>query len=376
VNTPQEHPEVQKERASVPATEGSPELGGWKEGYVPATDPSSAIAQAYLSLPYGNDSWHFREPGYFRNVQQFVPEFDFVLRHLPRTGLLLDLGADGTWSTAQLARRGLTCIALDITDHLSLARLFQTACPPYALVNVDMHEPAFADESFDVITAFNAMHHSKRLDTLAANVARMLKRGGTLAFVEPYVQNAQQAADFGAAQSAAGINENVHTVGRWHEAFSAAGLTLDRFAITSSLNAIYRKTDAAPLTRDPFDSFYDALLHISPPTAVVQRGIAQQFQVTIENRGRAAWATRGPTPVRLSYHVSQLTAQGLVTTAFDNDRTPLPSFIHAGEHARVPVSVTIDEVGLHVVEFDLVHETVSWFKDRGGRTATARLTVR
>jgi len=30
---------------------------------------------------------------------------------------------------------------LDITDYLTLSRLFQTECPPYALVNVDMHEP-------------------------------------------------------------------------------------------------------------------------------------------------------------------------------------------------------------------------------------------
>ena len=237
-----EHDEVVQERASVPATEQAPELGGWRESADPlALDPASSLGQAYLSLPFGLDSPHFREPGYFQNVQRFAAEFALILRHLPERGVLLDMGADGTWSTAALARRGLSCIALDITDHLALAHLFQTACPPYALVNVDMHAPVFADSSLDVVTAFNAMHHSKRLDELAANVARMLKPGGVLAFIEPYVQNAAQEAAFGAPQTACGINENVHTVQRWHEAFTRAGLDLEVFALSDSFNAVFRK---------------------------------------------------------------------------------------------------------------------------------------
>jgi SAM-dependent methyltransferase/uncharacterized protein YbaR (Trm112 family) len=375
VNVVEEHHEVSQERASVPATEMTPELGGWKEAYTSSTDPESSLAKAYLALPYGNDSPHFREPGYFQNVQRFAPEFDFILRHLPRSGMLLDLGADGTWSTARLSKHGLTCIALDITDHLSLAHLFQTAGPRYALVNVDMHEPVFVDDAFDVVTAFNAMHHSKRLDALAANVARMLKPGGVLGFVEPYVQNAQQEADFGAPQSALGINENVHTIDRWHEAFSQAGLALEVYALSDSFNAIYRAATnasaAALLT-----TFYDSAVRVSPTSATAGAGESVNFAVTVESRGRAAWASRGPAPIRLSYHVSRVDPTGTQLVVFDNPRTLLPSFVCPGSPETFVVPVTVNEPGDYEIEFDLVHEARTWFKDRGGRTAVARLSIR
>jgi SAM-dependent methyltransferase/uncharacterized protein YbaR (Trm112 family) len=371
-----EHDEVVQERASVPATEGAPELGGWREGFASGMDAASALGQAYLALPYGNGSIPFQEPGYFQNVQRFAPEFDFILKHLPHTGMALDVGADGTWSTARLAARGLTCIALDITNHLVLAHMFQTACPPYALVNVDMHAPVFADEAFDVVTAFNALHHSTRLDALAANIGRMITPGGVLAIVEPYVQNAAQEAEFGAPQSAAGINENVHTIERWHGAFRAAGLQLEVFGLSDSFNAIYRKRDASPSdTANPRDTYYEAALHADPLTASTRAGEWVDFNVTVESRGRAAWASRGPLPVRLSYHISRVTPDGPVMYSFDNHRHLLESFLAPGEPRQFRVPVEIKEPGLFEVEFDLVHEAVNWFKDRGGQTATVEVRV-
>lgn len=376
VNVLDEHPEVEQERASVPATEMTPELGGWTEAYTPATDPSSSLARAYLSLPYGNDSAHFQEPGYFQNVRRFAEEFDFILRHLPRRGRLLDLGADGTWSTAQLARRGLTCIALDITDHLSLSRLFQTQCPPYALVNVDMHEPAFVDEAFDVVTAFNALHHSTRVDALAANIARMLKPNGILGLVEPYVQNVQQGAAFGAPQSAVGINENVHSVERWHRAFAQAGLALEVYSLSDSLNAIYRKDPAcARRMANVPDDFYAATLRVSPDAGTASAGAPVHFTVTVESQGHAAWASRGPEPVRLSYHVSRVTPNSRERVTFDNARTLLPSFLCPDKPQTFVMVVQLIEPGVYELEFDLVREGRCWFKEQGGHTAVARVTV-
>lgn len=378
VNVGDEHAEVIQERESVPATEMHPELGGWTEAYTPATDPESSLAQAYLSLPYGNDSPHFQQAGYFQNVRRFAPEFDFILRHLPRAGRLLDLGADGTWSTAQLARHGLTCVALDITDHLSLAHLFQTKCPEYGLVNVDMHEPVFVDQAFDAVTAFNALHHSKRLDALAGNIARVLKPGGVLGFIEPYVQNAQQEADFGAPQSALGINENVHTIERWHRAFAAAGLELVVFSLTDSFNAMYcRPQVSGRRAQDAvLDGFYASALHVTPTSGDVAAGAVVTFQVTVESLGRAAWASRGPEPIRLGYHLLRLTPEGPAMVAFDNPRTLLTDFVCPGVPVTFDVPVMLAERGTYDIEFDLVHETQCWFKDRAGQTAGARVSVR
>jgi SAM-dependent methyltransferase len=381
VRLAREDAEVLQERASVPATEEAPELGGWRERADPlALDPLSSLGQAYLSLPAGSDSPHFQEPGYFQNVQRFATEFAFILRHLPPRGLLLDMGADGTWSTAALARRGFSCIALDITDHLALAHLFQTACPPYALVNVDMHAPVFADASLDVVTAFNAMHHSKRLDALAANVARILKPGGVLAFIEPYVQNAAQEAAFGAPQSACGINENVHTVQRWHDALTRVGLDLVVFSLSDSFNAVYRKPEAGDnrstaVAADVMAGFYASALEASPAIAHLHPGTPFPFVVRVESRGRAAWASRGPMPLRVSYHVSRVTPAGPVMRRWDNERTLLHDFVCPKQPATLTVPVVLDEPGEYEIEFDLVHETRTWFGEAGGQTARVRAKV-
>ncbi|HXG90527.1 MAG TPA: class I SAM-dependent methyltransferase [Vicinamibacterales bacterium] len=372
INVLDEHPDVQQERASVPATELSPELGGWREVFTDDTAATSSLAQAYLSLPYGNDSAHFQEPGYFQNVQRFAPEFDFILRYLPTTGTLLDVGADGTWSTARLAGRGLTCVALDITDHLALSRLFHQHGPPYSCVNVDMHDQVLADRSFDAITAFNALHHSKRLFALAANIARMLKPDGVLGFVEPYVQNAQQEAAFGASQSAVGINENVHALDRWDEAFHKAGLTLEAYSLTDSFNAIYRKRAERSARRPVISDFYAAELSVTPAVVNAQAGEWVALAVHVASTGRAAWATRGPEPtVRLSYHLACTVAGATRMVAFDNDRTWLSTFVGPGHPQDFTVQVILDEPGSYDLTFELVHETHRWF----GTPATAQVNV-
>ncbi len=69
----------------------------------------------------------------------------------------------------------------------------------------------------------------------------------------------------------------------------------------------------------------------------VRPGDGCDFVVTLACRGRAAWASRGPTPIRLSYHVLRVTDAG--------------------------------------TEVDLVHEAVCWFHERGSRTAVSRVVV-
>jgi hypothetical protein len=198
-------------------------------------------------------------------------------------------------------------------------------------------------------------------------------------FVEPYVQNPQQQAAFGGPQRGVGINENVHTIERWDEAFFNAGLSLEAFALTDSFNAIYRKEKRATRRRPVLDDYYHAALSVMPETAETSRMTPVQFAVTVTSRGRAAWATRGPEPtVRLSYHISRVTAGGTEGTemvAFDNERIALGEFVGPDAPRRLMVPLLLAEPGSYLVEFDLVHETICWFKERGGQTATARLSV-
>ena len=377
--------ETRQEIASIPATEDDPLLGGWSERAGADGTFAPDLAATYLSLPYGDASFRFEQPGYFANVRRFAAEFDFVTSQIDRrvrAGRLLDVGADGTWSTARLAAKGFSCVALDITDHLRLARVYQRVHPPYALVNADMHAPTFRDGAFDVITAFNVLHHSSQLSTLVANLARMLRPGGVLGMVEPYVQNEAQGAVFGAAQSEQGINENVHTVDHWCAAFGAAGFALEAYSLTDSFNAVWVKHAGNPLVQTAVqpsglfeDAFYRAEIEVVPRGARAIGGQPATFAVTVNNRGRAGWASRGPYPIRLSYHLTGRTAAGERVERFDNARTIIPTFIAPGDSWTTEVTVALEAAGSYELEFDLVHEARTWFKERGGGTATAQLIV-
>jgi len=56
---------------------------------------------------------------------------------------------------------------------------------------------------------------------------------------------------------------------------------------------------------------------------------------------------------------------------FDNERILLKSFVCPGDPQTFAVQVTVGEPGTFAIEFDLVHEARTWFKDRGARTALA-----
>ncbi len=384
ITTADEHPEVVSERRSVAAVEQSPELGGWRHGGAAAAVDDLQLRQAYRALPYANELPHFQQPGYFVNVARFAAEFDLIVDQLSRATLergsrdparpfrLLDLGADGTWSTARLAARGFACVALDITDHLAIAHVYRDVAPPYALINVDMHEPVFRDEAFDVITAFNVMHHSTRLHGLVGNIARMLRPGGLLGFVEPYVENDAQKQAFGDAQKDAGINENVHTLEEWNGAMTAAGLSLEAWGLTLSFNGVYRKGGPP---RGFWDDAYRVELRAEPERAGVPGGTPARFRVEVANRGTTIWSSAPPRPTRLGFHVRRVTGTGVEMVAFDNPRTELRGFLPPQHSQTYVVDVALDGPGEFEIEFDLVHETVTWFADRGAVTAKARIIV-
>ena len=164
-------------------------------------------------------------------------------------GRLLDVGADLTWSTSRLAARGWRPVGIDINHHLAASQALRRRGPAYAVVNMDMHLPAFRDGVFDAITAFNALHHTHRLEALVGTLTAALRPGGRLCVVEPYwfLEEVRQA--FGAAAIEAGINENVYRLEEWHRTFVQAGLELVTHTIGHAFNAIYRKrTDGVTRT--------------------------------------------------------------------------------------------------------------------------------
>ena len=312
VRAADEDPAITRERAAMDGMEAvrRPTDSHWS----PCLPIAGRCETPSWRLPYGDGSAFYQENEYFRNVARFGDVFDYILAQLgPATGgRLLDIGADMTWSTARLAAAGWRAVGIDINDHLRASRLWRSRAPAYAVINMDMHLPGFAGETFDVVTGFNAFHHTHRLEALVATVAATLRPGGRLGVVEPYWFHEAVRAAFGAEQIGAGINENVYRLEEWHRTFVQAGLELVTHTIGQAFNAIYRKrTDGARRTislaeaeAEIFAGFYrgsvtgpPALPGLVAPGATVEVPVrvVNDSPLRVEQR-RAAARSRRPSP--------------------------------------------------------------------------------
>jgi SAM-dependent methyltransferase len=371
---------LRREREAASETERDPALGGINEQFDDLTVADGPLKAAILALPYGDGSKYYREPGYFSNVHGSAAAFDFLLTHLdPRPGhRLLDLGADLTWSTAQMAKRGLQCTAVDINHHLSAARLFADHFKvAYSLIRADMSRASFRDEAFEVVLAINALHHATDLQQVASNISRILRHGGRLAFIEPYCANDEDRRRFGAAQIEAGINEHTYLLQEWHQAFTRAGLAANVHRISDSFAAVYERPHAGVAAPDPdlFAGFYKGSLANATSASRASDGTLEAA-VRILNAGNGVWCELSVFPVRASYHLYRVDAGARNLVSFDNARTVLPSGIEPGEQLTVALEIPKPRLrGHYVADVDLVHEGVRWFSERGLRPLSLTFTV-
>jgi SAM-dependent methyltransferase len=368
---------VSLEREGVHRTERVPELGGINDEFDDLSRAQGPLRDAILALPYGDGSRYYREPGYFSNVALSAPAFDFVVRHLNVSAgeRLLDVGADLTWSTSQMARRGLDCTALDINHHLPVGRLFaEEFSAPYHLIRGDISRASFRTDCFDAVIALNALHHAVDLEAAAGNIGRMLRPGGRLGFVEPYCATEEAKAAFGRAQIDAGISEQTYLLPEWHLAMLKAGLRVCVLRVADSFAAVYDKVPGDG--SDLFERFYSGTAALADePLRQIPRGETVNVRLVLENRGDAVWTSSSQFPVLASYHLHRRTGPDTVLVAFDNPRTRLPHEIGPGEQANATVQLAPLEPGQYVVELDLVHEYVAWFRSKGMRLPTLDVRV-
>jgi SAM-dependent methyltransferase len=383
-----EDAQVASERAAVHATERTAELGGINDSFDDLAHATGPLKDALLALPYGDGSRYYSEPGYFANVLASTQGFDFLAEHLDLTPghRLLDLGADLTWCANQFARRGLNCVAVDINHHLRVGRLFADHTgAPYHLVRSDMRRVPFRDATFDIVIAISALHHNPELSEIAANIARVLKPGGQLAFLEPYCENEEAKRAFGREQIAAGISEQTYLLQEWHDAFAAAGLEVQTHRVCDSFCAVYRKraADTAPVApggvSQLFTGSYAGHLALADTAdaVVVAPGHAWTVPITIHNASNAVWCSTSLFLIRASYHLYRHVNGRDELVAFDNVRTHLPLPLEPGRTVTLPLEIAaIDEPGDYVLAMDMVQEQISWFAPHGFGTCRLPFSVR
>jgi SAM-dependent methyltransferase len=116
----------------------------------------------------------------------------FEAADLFRGARVLDFGCATGWLTVGLAQMGCNAVGVDISPNaLKLAEGLKAARPKVNgagsvdFLSYDGGRLPLADASLDRIVCFDAFHHVRDQRATIAEFARVLKRGGRAAFVEP-----------------------------------------------------------------------------------------------------------------------------------------------------------------------------------------------
>ncbi|MCR4431966.1 MAG: hypothetical protein NUV45_13230 [Tepidanaerobacteraceae bacterium] len=94
----------------------------------------------------------------------------------------------------------------------------------------------------------------------------------------------------------------------------------------------------------------------------------------IKNTGTMSWLSDGKNSINLSYHILDENKKMILN---DGERTAIPGSVKSGEAVQVNAQVKAPEkAGIYYIEFDMVHEGVTWFEQKGSKTLTVRLEVK
>jgi SAM-dependent methyltransferase len=113
---------------------------------------------------------------------------DFLVRGLPRSTRILEVGAGTGLQTIALIQSFDDVVAIDISAEL--LEVARRRAPGASYRVMDAHRPDFPDGSFDAIVGVSILHHLD-WDYALSNYLRLLRPGGLLRFSEPNLVNPQ-----------------------------------------------------------------------------------------------------------------------------------------------------------------------------------------
>jgi len=138
----------------------------------------SASADFYLALPYRDTTGKDRGQWQMR-----ARSYDYIVRHLPEGGRVLDLGAGNGWMSFRLALAGYQPVAVDLLtndrDGLGAARHYRARLPRlFPRFQSEMRRLPFADGQFDVAVFNASFHYAEDGQACLREALRCVKTGG------------------------------------------------------------------------------------------------------------------------------------------------------------------------------------------------------
>ena len=124
------------------------------------------------------------------------------------------------------------------------------------------------------------------------------------------------------------------------------------------------------------DGAYKATITVLNPPTTLRAGEKAAINVKLKNVGSSVWPAQGQGPkykVDLANH--WLDSKG-VEVIKDDGRASLPHDLKPGDEAELVLTVTAPKTpGDYVLELDMVHEDVAWFKNKGSQTTKVNIKV-
>ena len=118
---------------------------------------------------------------------------------------------------------------------------------------------------------------------------------------------------------------------------------------------------------------YSASIRAEKKNYSVRAGNRLLLGLQLKNTGQKTWSSSAENPCLLSYHLLDEFGQ---ISQYDNRRFSIPQDILPGQKVDFPIAVMSPlQKGRYILEFDLLREGVSWFKDYGSKTLKVALTV-
>lgn len=375
-------------------------------------------ADAYFArMSLASEQCHkpFSNPGHAAHLTRHLGLL-FEAADLFRGARVLDFGCATGWLTIGLAQMGCDAVGVDISPNaLKLAEGMKTArhkvhgAGPVEFMAYDGQRLPLPDASVDRIVCFDAFHHVRDQRATIAEFARVLKRGGRVAFMEPgpnhsktpqsqaemaqfkVIENDVRMEDITRHALDAGMDRpqmliqfaQPLTVGA--DEFNAwARDGIGRSWTARAIDTLERQlTDGQCfyiLKGDPIEADRDSrradglAAEIAVRQAVrVKEGAGHgvKLEVAVRNSGTRAWiAAAMAGQVNLGVHL--LDAEGRV---LDNNyaRLKLPRGpVDPGEEVVLTGTLRWPPYETFALRLDMVAELVAWFGERG---PTRRVTI-
>ncbi|MBD1905968.1 class I SAM-dependent methyltransferase [Funiculus sociatus GB2-A5] len=125
------------------------------------------------------------------------------------------------------------------------------------------------------------------------------------------------------------------------------------------------------------DSAYNAQITLLEPLPLLKAGGEATIKVSVKNISDVTWPSlsesQGKYMINLGNHWLNKAGKIIMN---DDGRKPLPKSIKPLEEAEISLDITIPgEPGNCLLELDMVHEGVTWFKEKGSQTTRVSVQV-